>query len=796
MKLSCAIAAACIVFANAVEGAGAQTHGPVPVFISNAGQWTASIEFGMKLGPLLVGIDRAGLTLHESVRQDDGSYQRIAVRVDLMPAPSEPTLRGESPRSEVYNFLVGNDPDLWGLGARAYESLVYSSGDPDSELRLVWDGGLRLRGGDPSWKLELPDCSHVDKDSELWRQLRSLQGPPGAVTSERAGAVSAIVVDHAGMDWSTYLGGSGPEHGVSDAVVLEDGGVIVLGATGSFDFPTNAGAFDDSYAGGAGSFEQDVFVARLASNGSQVIWATFLGGHLNDDAYAMLLEPDESVVIAGSTPSLDFPSTEGAFQRTMGPLGALYVLRLAAGGDALHFSTFLGGSSFEQGSAFSKTPVGDYVLAGSTRSVDFPTTPDAAQVESNAIGIYNDGFVSVLSANGEHLVYSSFLGGSSDDSCSAVACSSQGTIYVGGITYSLDFPISMHVFQPFKKSSSDGFVSSIDLKSGQLLASTYFGSDDLDALADLAIDSKGLVVVAGITLAQMPTTPRAWDPTWNGFYDGYVARLSPDLEQLVYGTMFGGNRFEGIGRMVLESSDAVVLSGGTTSTNLPTTQGSFQPGKKTPFGDTDLFVCRLSPEGDELLYSTYLGGTGSESGVGNRLGLATDALGAASVASLSLSSDFPTTSGAFATDLAGTQDVAVARLTLLPEGVATLGASTPGCEGPLTLGVLGIPAVGNGSFGFTCTNAPAFSSRGVLAISMAPGDGSVLAGAAAFIDMSSLLKVLPLDSNHAGYARRPIRIPPDPALAGLHVFAQAFWQDDCAPGNVSASHALELTVQP
>jgi hypothetical protein len=206
-----------------------------------------------------------------------------------------------------------------------------------------------------------------------------------------------------------------------------------------------------------------------------------------------------------------------------------------------------------------------------------------------------------------------------------------------------------------------------------------------------------------------------------------------------------------------------------------------------------MFVARLSPSGDALVYSTFLGGSLDES----VSALALDASGFATIAGNTYSPNIPATPGAYDTIFNVDADAFVARLDLFPTGAVPYGASTAGCAGPLPIGVTSIPQVGNASFAITCGNGPAnaFGFFGVSSAGLAAP--LVFGGLAVWIDpFAPLFFEIVVPSDAVGAATVPIPIPANPGLAGFQAFFQFAWFDGCAPGGFSASNALAVTVQP
>jgi hypothetical protein len=399
----------------------------------------------------------------------------------------------------------------------------------------------------------------------------------------------------------------------------------------------------------------------------------------------------------------------------------------------LVWSTFLGGTNSDQANAIALDAQGAATVAGTTNSINFPTTPGAFDTTYDGGNTVGDAFVTRLSATGSGLVYSTFLGGGRDDSAHALALDAQGAATVAGYTYAADFP----------------------------------------------------------------TTPGAFDTTHSGGnrIDAFVTRLSQTGSSLVYSTFLGGTADDRAYAIALDAQGATTVAGYTGSTDFPTTTGAFDTSYTG--GISDAFVTRLSPTGSSLDYATFLGGTDSD----DRPVLALDAQGAATVAGVTYSSDFPTTPGAFGTSHNGGGDGFVTRLDMLPTGVSAFGRSTPGCTGPLAISVNSMPRVDNAGFALSCGNAPP-NTTGLLGFagSRLPSP-VILLGAEVWLDPSPPFVPLPASSNSIGASEVPLPIPNDPHLAGARVFAQFFWAGPtspppCPPLGLSASNALDLTIQP
>ncbi len=270
------------------------------------------------------------------------------------------------------------------------------------------------------------------------------------------------------LTWSTFLGGGDDDRATGLAMdATRD--VVVTGLTESFEFPTTPGAFDQTHNGSA-----DAFVLKLRDDGTSLLWGTFYGGTASDEPVAVALDAENDVVFAGYTTSFDYPVTPGAYQTTYGQGCDAFVTKLLEDGSSPAFSTFLGGEYNDQTSGLCLDSYGCPIVAGFTYG-HFPTTPDA--YDQTCISV--DGFVSRLDNQGQTLLYSSYLGGSSSDYIHDVALEPMGRdVFVAGMTSSSDFPVTPGAFDETRGGVADAFLTQMDLPGPRLWLIHPDGSGD------------------------------------------------------------------------------------------------------------------------------------------------------------------------------------------------------------------------------------------------------------------------------------------------------------------------------
>jgi hypothetical protein len=291
----------------------------------------------------------------------------------------------------------------------------------------------------------------------------------------------------------------------------------------------------------------------------------------------------------------------------------------------LEYSTYLGGSSGDWGSAIAVDSAGNAYVTGHTDSPDFP---EAGPYQQDQAG--TDVFVTKLAPSGSIVVYSTYLGGGGDDFGHAIAVDSSGTAWVAGRTSSDDFP-TVNAYQA-DQAGVDAFVTRLAPSGSSLDYSTYLGGRGDDVANDIAIDAEGGAYVAGFTgSTDFPAVnPYQGD---QGGIDGFVTKLAPSGTSLVYSTFLGGANEDAAQGIAADEAGGVVVTGYTWSPDFPTA-GALQPEQP----GADAFVTRLAPPGSSLAYSTYLGGDGVDSGID----VALDGAGSAYVVGCTDSTDFPT----------------------------------------------------------------------------------------------------------------------------------------------------------
>ncbi len=357
---------------------------------------------------------------------------------------------------------------------------------------------------------------------------------PGAFDRSFNGSFDGYVVklspNGSALSYSTFLGGVGFDSG-SGIAVDRRGAAYVAGITGSPNFPTTPGAFDRTFTGVGGFLpppvapgDFDAFLSKVTPDGSTLEYSTFLGASRIDVGFEVDVNLLGEAYVTGLTTSPDFPTTAGAYDRTLGgPIDA-YVTKFSPDGSALTYSTFLGGSGPDGSLGLAVDFRGNAYVAGGTSSPDFPTTPGAFDRTFDG---ETDVYVTKVTPNGTALAYSTLVGGAASDGAGGVAVNRRGEAYVTGATTSTDYPTTPGALRTSLGGDSDAFLSVLTADGIGLAYSSYLGGSGSDSGADVAVDLRGAAYLTGQTFSpDFPTTPGVYDNTHNGASDAFIAKIS------------------------------------------------------------------------------------------------------------------------------------------------------------------------------------------------------------------------------------------------------------------------------
>jgi hypothetical protein len=648
-------------------------------FTANRGQWPEDVLFRTCSGGATIWITREGV-VYQFTRQvprgdvqlpgpwQDGlaalsgahpaaqdrrghgpdSIEQLLVNATFAGAQAVPEAIGLGEVGHRCNYFLGNDPAQWRTDVANYSAVLIKNLYPGVSVRYFDSGDGRV-----AYELETASDADVERIQVTYEgaQEGALDGrgkvvvrsgwgqiiEPIDARASRTGLLSPRTLEYAmdirraatahapsqplgslgvGLSYSTYLGGSGPDQGLAIALG-GSGNAYVTGRTGSASFPT-LNPFQ-TYAA-----DLDVFVTRLSGAGSSLVYSTYIGGSGYDEGWDIALDGGGNAYVTGRTASVDFP-TQNPFQTNQGSDDA-FVAKLSGVGNVLFYSTYLGGSGYDEACGLAVDGADNAYVAGWTGSTDFPLQ-NPYQANQN---LY-DAFVTKLSPAGNSLAYSTYIGGNSDDFGQGIAVDGNRNAYVTGWTNSSDFP-TQNPYQ-LRQALEDVFVTKLSSAGNSLVYSTYLGgSGDEREWGGIVVDYAGNAYLTGWT--ESTNFPTQGPMQMNQpLTDVFVTKLSTAGNSLVYSTYLGGSDYDEGWDIALDGSRNAYVTGRTTSSDFPT-QDAYQ----THQGLEDAFVAVISTVGNSLIYSTYLGGADNDAGQGITL----DDEGRAYAAGYASSANFPT----------------------------------------------------------------------------------------------------------------------------------------------------------
>jgi uncharacterized protein (TIGR03437 family) len=576
----------------------------IPVYFEpNAGQAETGVQYlgRVRGGTLSLRNDRAVLALR-GVRV---SWQGVGTSGCGALEPVEP-LPGKS------NYYIGADASRWITGIPQF-------------------GGVRCRG-------LYPGIDVVYKDGERRLEYDFVIAPyanPARIALEFDGADS-MSIDSRG-DLVLKAGTSEIRH--LRPVIYQESGGVRTSVPGGF---VRKGKRRIAFRVGAYDRSLPLIIDPVLA------YSTFLGSFPFDAATGVGVDSQGNTFVTGQVNGIDFPSSNGNNG------GAdVFVVKLNSAG-ALRAAVHFGGAADDIPQGLALDPSGAVYIAGSTKSANFPVTTTTVVVQPVFGGGASDAFVTKLNPSDLTIVYSTFLGGASDDAAASIQVDSIGNAYVAGSTKSLNFPFVATSYQPVNlgRTALNGFVTKLNSTATQLIYSTYLIGDKDSEVRSIAVDSGGQAHVVGATQGgQFPNATGAATAVCG--QDGFYLKLSADGTQATSNTCLGGIYKDEANAVAVDSSSSAYVTGSTFSPDFPVTRDSL----RRCGSSTDAFITKFNNAGT-MQFSGCFGGTRDDVGTA----IAVDGLGTIYVTGTTNSTDFPVTADAVQSKLAGGVDIFLTRV--------------------------------------------------------------------------------------------------------------------------------------
>jgi len=574
---------------------------------------------------------RAGFATDSVVFQKHGEQ----IRMRFLDANPNVVVEGNRPMSGMAHFLIGDqstrlttdaaiyrqvlyhelyagiDLAYSGSGATVKSEFVVHPGSDVQTIRLQYPsdfsisldprGNLLVRGQATFLCEDAPTIYQniMGKQVQI-RGAYQLLGPH--MVGFEVGVYDGtqpLIIDPV-VTYATYLGGSSVS-AVTGLAADGSGNLYVTGWTEALNFPI-AGAVQAANGG-----DVDAFVVKFNPAGTGVLYATYIGGAGDDRGAGIAIDSSGNAYITGATTSTNFPTAAPAYA-TIGGTSNAFVLKLNAIGNALIYSTYLGGAVWDAGVAIAVDNSGNAHVAGNTQSANFPLVKPV----QSSLGGSTDAFVAIFTPTGT-CSFSTFLGGAGREAVGSIAVDTAGSTYVTGGTYSINFP-TVSSLQSSNGGGEDVFITKFSAGGGKIIYSTYLGGSGTalgtsEQGTGIAVDASGAAYITGVTNSgNFPVNSGAFQQMLSGFETAFIAKLAPTGSALIYSTYLGGSGMDIATAVVVDSSGDAWVAGYTSSQDFPLVsalQGTFG-------GLEDAFIAELNPVGTALLFSTFYGGSGED----------------------------------------------------------------------------------------------------------------------------------------------------------------------------------------
>ncbi len=662
------------------KAAVAGAYGKLPLyFIRNDGQVDSAVRFYER------GAE------HSTFFTSDGLVLALAkgkkvhgVRLSFTGADKGLEVSARSPLETKVNYFTGKDSKKWRSDVPVYGYIIYkgvyknidikfygnnskiehdvivkAGGDPD-EVVFTYDGVKSIDVTDKGeLDVALAGGRILEKKPFIYQEIDGVKVPVKGsyriIGKARKGRASygftvasydhtkALVIDPV-LDYSTYLGGSASDF-ARDIVLDASGASYITGWTMSADFPVLTPA-QGVFRGGL--LTGDAFITKINPAGTAVVYSTYLGGSGDEDSVTIAVDATGAAYITGDTGSFNFPVVN-AFQGAFGGgLKDAFVAKLSPAGNALVFSTYLGGIGDDNGKGLALDSSNAIYLTGWTASPNFPLV---RPIQGVLAGL-KDAYVVKMAPTGRALNYSTFLGGSLSDSGRAITVDATGAAYVAGHSWSFNFPLRNPIQAVFG-GIKDVVVFKVNPSGTALVFSTFIGGSASDKSKGIVLDSAGSIFVTGWTASPDFPLVKPVQGAMLGIQDAFVFKLAPPGRRIIFSTYLGGSGSDSGRDVAVDSSGAVYVAGHTWSFDFPVVnpvQGVFG-------GIRDAYVTKIAPSGTSIIYSTYLGGGDDDTA----RGIVIDASGAARIVGGTLSLNFPIVNPIQGVN-AGSSDLFMARI--------------------------------------------------------------------------------------------------------------------------------------
>jgi hypothetical protein len=534
-------------------------------FTENRGQWGDHIRYLARTSFGHVALGDNGIHYYLVLGGEGHS-----IKISFQNAQSTSPLGLEEVGFES-NYFYGKDDTKWVTNVRSYDKVQYKDVWPGIDIIYYF------KNGDLKYDILVQEYARTNDISFFVE-----------------GEYEMVVIDN---ELGIF---------VDETISIWDSGIVAYYSDGK-DVPV---AFKRTGVHTYGFQLNKIYGKALTIDPVVLSNSTYLGGTGGEYAYDTAIDSNDNIIILGSSSSLDFPNTTGAYQNSNNGCLDITITKLNEKAEGIIFSTYIGDYANEFPSNMDIDEAGNVYVTGITWSMFFPTTNGSFQ-DTDPSGTYPDIFVLKLSSTGDDLIYSTYVGGTKTEYQGDIKVR-EGKAYVSGNTYSYDFP---SVGPPIMDAHGTLLFFILNEDGTNLTNSMFRGGFYAEYGDVLDIDDNGDVIIGGWTSStDFPVTPGAYQTTVNDNVNGILIKYRPSVNTTIFATYIGGDGSDGVDSIYVDENMDIYISGRTGippdgGDPFPTTSGAF---KRNIDGDSDIFISKMDKEGENLIYSTLVGGNGDE----------------------------------------------------------------------------------------------------------------------------------------------------------------------------------------
>jgi len=571
-----------------------------------------------------------------------------------------------------YNYIIGPNSDSWYSNIESFQSIVYRNLYDNIDLIFTYTNDFKYefiihpQGNPNDISISVDGHNRLLIDDEENLNIITVDGTikdikPTTFPCENRNTIipssfkiidnnsygfnlsdynskSSIIIDP--IIFSSFLGGSEIEKGV-DIVADINNKIYIVGESNSIDFPVSSNSPYPNNSGGS-----DAFLGIIDKNSFQIEVLTYFGGSGSDIANSITIDEDGMIIIGGSSSSYDFPLTSTLLQSGFsGGRSDAFLAVFSSNGTSLVFSTLIGGTNEDICNSISVLKLHEVYIFGETKSLDFPTSPNCIQPQFG--GGWSDAFLVELNYMSNISLFSTYIGGNSTDIGNSIGVYNN-TIILTGETDSFDFPLSNDAYQATKGNDNDLFLLALRKDGDSIEYSTYLGGSSEESPQDLSIDNEGNIYIIGSTSSDdFPTTNSSFQPNKNRYADGFILKINMFPFMIEFSSFIGGGDYDYLFGVDVDLFGNIHITGLTFSTDFPTTSDAHQ--RVFGGGSWDSFLCIIQPNGNDIAYSSFIGGNNNDYGHSIKV----DQQGHSFIVGGTNSIDFPISLNAFQKHLNG-----------------------------------------------------------------------------------------------------------------------------------------------